>query len=319
MSKSGNKSESKPESNVIKGDFPLESPPPEKEKASEKEKEKEETTCIGLVSPGEMGASVGAAAVSQGARVIWAGEGRSETTHKRARKAGLTDCKTVERMASEASIIISICPPHDAEAVAKSVIDAGFKGLYVEANAISPMKAEGLAHLLRQASIEVVDGGIVGGPAWTAEAGTRLYLSGRWAEIVERVFEGSVLETTHINDAPGSASAMKMCYAAYTKGTAALLTAILGVADLHRVRLELEGQWGDDFAIRTYHHLTASSGKAWRFVGEMREIADTFQESGMPGGFHLAAAEIYERLARFKDEPADKVEDIIAALFDYPP
>ena len=145
---------------------------------------------------------------------------------------------------------------------------------------------------------------------------TRLFLSGRWAERIEQLFEGSALATQHINNAPGSASAMKMCYAAYSKGSAALLAAILKVADFHHVRLELEGQWGDNFTYGTYDRLTESSHKAWRFAGEMREIADTFGELGLPEGFHLAAAEIFERLAGFKDSPAKQVEEIIEALYD---
>ena len=57
--------------------------------------------------------------------------------------------------------------------------------------------------------------------------------------------------------------------------------------------------------------------KAWRFAGEMREISATFAASGLPGGFHSAAAEIYERLAEYKDcDPAPELERIIGTLLD---
>jgi hypothetical protein len=58
--------------------------------------------------------------------------------------------------------------------------------------------------------------------------------------------------------------------------------------------------------------------KAWRFVGEMEEIASTLRSVGMPGEFHDAAAEIYRRLSGFKDAAAAPaldamVEGLLAA------
>jgi hypothetical protein len=93
-----------------------------------------------------------------------------------------------------------------------------------------------------------------------------------------------------------------MGYAAYTKGTTALLTAILGMVEKEGVREELARQWGDSFTGQTVKRVCANTAKAWRFVGEMHEIAATFREAGLPGGFHEAAAEVFERLAAFKDQ-----------------
>jgi hypothetical protein len=56
--------------------------------------------------------------------------------------------------------------------------------------------------------------------------------------------------------------------------------------------------------------------KAWRYVGEMEEIAEAFENAGLPGGFHRAAAELCQRLEPFKDrtEPAPTIADVIATL-----
>jgi hypothetical protein len=43
--------------------------------------------------------------------------------------------------------------------------------------------------------------------------------------------------------------------------------------------------------------------KAWRYVGEMEEIAATFEAAGLPTGFHRAAADICARLAPLKIRP----------------
>ncbi|MBO6558051.1 MAG: NAD(P)-dependent oxidoreductase [Pseudomonadales bacterium] len=267
-------------------------------------------TTIGLISPGAMGASVGAAALSDGKNVVWASEGRSADTHQRAESAGLRDCGTLDDLVASADIILSVCPPHDAEPVAKSVADRNFSGVFVDCNAISPMKTVKLSEQFDR----FVDGGIVGGPAWRSEAGTCLYLSGIEANEIAQLFTGSPLHTQVISDDIGAASAMKMTFAAYTKGSTALLVAILGVAERYGVRETLEQQWGESFTTQTHQRVLGSSHKAWRFSGEMLEIAETFAGAELPGGFHQAAAEVFERLAVFKEGNADSVEQLLVEL-----
>src|SRR5262245_55360173 len=91
---------------------------------------------VGLLHPGEMGAAVGRCLTAAGHTVLWAPDGRSEQTAARAKAAGLTDAGTARKLAAEAAVILSICPPHSALDVAWAV--HGFTGLYLDANAISP-------------------------------------------------------------------------------------------------------------------------------------------------------------------------------------
>lgn len=267
---------------------------------------------IGLISPGKMGASVGAAAVSRGHTVIWAGGGRSDSSHNRATEAGLQDCGSLQALYSTSDILLSVCPPHDAESVAEAVVSAGFDGLFVDCNAISPAKTRSIAAGFKDG--QFVDGGIIGGPAWHRDAGTCLYLSGTEASRVETIFQESPLHVRVVSDEIGAASALKMVFAAYTKGSTALLTAILAVAEKEGVRADLERQWGEQFTNRTHGQLAGSSEKAWRFAGEMREIAETFEAAGMPGGFHNSAAEVFEQLATFKDNPATTIDEMLSVL-----
>ena len=161
----------------------------------------------GILHPGAMGATVAAACSGT---VLWAGEGRSEATRKRADHAGLTDVGDIAPMAAEADILISVCPPHGAEALADEVADAGFAGCYVDANAIAPETARRIAARFEN----FVDGGLIGPPAVRAGT-TRLYLSGRDASRVAARFEASALEARVLHGGgPGTASALKMAYAA---------------------------------------------------------------------------------------------------------
>ena len=269
-------------------------------------------TVIGLISPGQMGASIGAAASHSATRVIWAGDGRSKASHTRASDAGLENGGTIDTLVKDSDIILSVCPPHNAEDVARQVKQRAFPGLFVDCNAIAPEKSRQIAE--RFGYQNFVDGGIVGGPAWKSESGTRLYLSGDRSKEIAALFNNSPLETTISPGEIGAASAMKMVFAAYTKGTTALLAAILGVAEKEGVRNVLESQWGQPFTEQTHQRVVANSAKAWRFEGEMQEIAATFENAGLPGGFHAAAAVVFERLAQFKDEPAADIVELLKAL-----
>lgn len=260
-------------------------------------------TRLGILHPGEMGISIAASASHNGHPVYWLSQARSPRTRERAEKSNLQEIDSLHRFCQICEMIISVCPPHAAEDIAHSVAAAGFKGLYLDANAISPQRAIRMGQMLAAQGIQFVDGGIIGGPAWKPGE-TWLYLSGEQAHRVETCFSDGPLETRIVGKDIGKASALKMCYAAYTKGTTALLAAILGAAESLGVRDELYQHWEMDengFSERVNQRTARAALKAWRFAGEMQEIASTFDEAGLPDGFHLSAAEIFQRLAGFKD------------------
>jgi 3-hydroxyisobutyrate dehydrogenase-like beta-hydroxyacid dehydrogenase len=231
--------------------------------------------------------------------------------------AGLKDAGTMKELCSTCEVLLAVCPPHAAEDVAQRVTRHAFDGLYLDANAIAPERVRRICQTLEAAGATFVDGGIVGGPAWKPGT-TCLYLSGREAETVAALFSAGPLSVRVIGDQIGTASALKMCYAARTKGTTALQCAILATAEEFGVREELQRQWaqdGTDPAARIPERARNVTAKAWRFAGEMEEIAATFEDAGLPGGFHHAASEIYDRLARFKNAPATpSLEEVLAAL-----
>ena len=250
-------------------------------------------TTIGLLHPGEMGAALGHALRRRGHVVLWTSAGRSGATARRADDAGLIDAGTLEQLAERSDVILSVCPPHAAVEVAASVASAS--ALYVDANAIAPATARAIA--AERDSSRFVDAGIIGPPP-RDRGTTRLYLSGREAAAVAGLFEGTPVDARVVSDEVGHASAVKMTYAAWTKGTAALLLAIRAVAEAEGVGDPLMAEWqlslpqlpeAVDRAARS------AAAKGWRWVGEMEEIAATFATAGQPDGFHRAAAEIYRR------------------------
>jgi 3-hydroxyisobutyrate dehydrogenase-like beta-hydroxyacid dehydrogenase len=261
---------------------------------------------VGLLHPGEMGATVGAAAKAAGARVIWASEDRSPASRRRASAYELEDLGSIDRLVATADFVISICPPHSAFEVARSVAARRFPGVYIDANAVSPARARAMAGVIENAGGTFVDGGIIGPPA--ARPGTtRLYLSGREVARVAELFRNSVLETVQMHAPVGAASALKMAYSSWTKGSAALLIALRAFAIAEGIDAQLLAEWRrslPDLPARSEETFHLNARKAWRFVGEMEEMADTFQAAGLPTGFAFAAKEIYQRLNDYKDASA---------------
>lgn len=269
-------------------------------------------TAIGFLHPGAMGAQL--AATCSGDR-RWVPSGRSAATRDRAEVAGLRACPSLPELADTCGTIVSVCPPAEAVAVADAVAATGFDGLYVDANAIAPETARHIGGRFER----FVDSGIIGPPP--VQAGTtRLYLSGAEASALGSRWDGSPLEVRVVDGGAGAASAVKMCFAAWTKGTSALLLAIRALAESENVTDAIVGEWATSMPeLIDRAELTAPAVglKAWRFVGEMEQIGAAFSSQGLPSGFHGAAAEVYRHLERFKDDdPGPALADVIDALID---
>lgn len=253
-------------------------------------------TTVGILHPGAMGAAVGATLAAHGHEVLWCSEHRSLATARRAHDARMIDVGTIAALVERAEVILSICPPHAALEVAAGV--AGYEGIYVDANAISPQTARTVSARVPR----YVDASIIGPPPRQPRT-TRLYLSGPDATYVTPLFAKTWLEPIVVPDA----SALKMAYAAWTKGTAALLIALLRTARHHGVEEELRNEWArsqPDLEQRASAATRAADDKAWRWEEEMREIARTFAAASQPIGFHVAAAEIYGATGRRSAPPS---------------
>lgn len=279
------------------------------------------TDTIGLLHPGEMGASVGAAARGNDGQVLWASEGRGLETRARAVAAGLTDVETLSALVERSRIILGVCPPHAATEVARAVAGRRFSGIYVDANAVSPDTTREVRGIVEAGGASFVDGGIIGPPARTPGT-TRLYMSGDESERVAACFRSGPLEAQVLDGPSGAASALKMAYAAWTKGSAALLIAIRTLAINEGIDEALTHEWDLSQAglpARSAGAVRSNARKAWRFSGEMEEIADTFAAAGLPDGFHRAAAEIYRRMTDYKDTAAaPSVEEVAARILAEP-
>jgi 3-hydroxyisobutyrate dehydrogenase-like beta-hydroxyacid dehydrogenase len=222
-------------------------------------------------------------------------------------------------------VILSVCPPHAAVDVARQVAAAGYAGCYVDANAISVATAEQVAGIVTAAGAAYVDGGIIGQPPEVA-GHTRLYLSGPRADEVRVLFNRSMLDARVAEGPPYAASTVKMAYAAWTKGSSALLLAARALARAGGVERTLLTEWSlsqKALGQQSERAAGAAAAKGWRWVAEMEEIAASMAAAGLPSGFHEAAADIFDRAARAETpatrpsaapEPPSTLDSIMSAL-----
>ena len=274
------------------------------------------TRTVGLLHPGEMGSAVGATLVAGGARVLWASEGRSAATRARAAELGLEDAGTIGSVARTSEVIVSVAPPHGALEVARAVAALGFHGVYVDANAVAPGTGREIGAVVEKAGARFVDGGIIG-PANRKPGAARIYLSGQGAAAVASLFAAGPIDAVVLDAPAGAASALKMAYAGWTKGSQALLAAMRAFAIAEGVEAALLAEWKisqPDVPARSERAFSDNARKAWRFVGEMDEIASSLAAAGLPAEFHLGAREIYTRLAVYKDTAPPTVEDAAKTL-----
>lgn len=268
-------------------------------------------TTLGFLHPGQMGVTI---AANADATKVWAGLGRSPETAERARSADMDDVGTVEALCEASDVVVSVCPPAAAVSVAEEVAGLGFSGTYVDANAIAPTTSLRIAKLFS----DYVDGGIIGPPA-VKPGTTRLYLAGARADELTAVWSNSALDARAISDTAdqAAASALKMAYAGWTKGQGALLLAVNALARSAGIADELWAEWDisqPGLVERSNRMAPGVSRKAWRFSGEMAEIAATMADAGLPTGFHHGAEDLYQRMSEFKDGPEPDLDRVLSAI-----
>ena len=247
-----------------------------------------------------MGAGIGARLVARGLHVITSLAGRSEASAKRAHAAGMVAVSDQE--CAQADFFLSICPPSDALALAEkmaSLIAPGNKKpIYVDCNAVSPPTKVMIGNVILKAGAPFVDVGIIGLPPKEGHS-PFLHASGPDAEKFG-VLNDFGIKVNVINGPIGAASALKMSYAGITKGTTALGSMMMlaatraGVAD--KLRGELERSH-PAFIANFQRAVPDMFDKAYRFVGEMQEIADFVGEDKQAEQMYLAIADFYTRIA----------------------
>ena len=281
---------------------------------------------VGLLSPGDMGHSVGQTLVEHGMRVITCLQARSERTRGLAQKAGIADVPTYGDLVQEADLLLSIMVPAQAKVaagvVAQAVMETGAELVYADCNAIAPQTVCQIANILTATGVQFVDASIVGGPP-RGGSSPRLYASGPDTTAFEALADYG-LHVVVIGKEVGLASALKMCYGALTKGSSALYIELLTAARALGVGEALAREFQDSQSamLQRMQRLPGVSMKSRRWVGEMEEIDKCFEGVGLAPSMFAGAAEVYRLLGSTPladrtpedADPLPSLEEMIAVL-----
>ncbi|MFD4786248.1 DUF1932 domain-containing protein [Streptomyces sp. NPDC058459] len=265
-----------------------------------------------------MGAAVGAQLRAVGVRVLWCPAGRGTATRKRAADAGLEAVVDLGELVAQCSVLLSICPPAAAEDVARRVGDYGFRGIYVEGNAVTPARVRRIATALPAA--QVLDGSVIGSPP---RGGKRpaLFLAGaaEATEQVEKLFADTDVRIRVLCDELGRASALKLAYTSYQKASRILAALSYAAAAEHGVEdelLEVAGGRSGSYLTET-GYFAKTAARAWRWAPELEEAAQLLRDAGLPDGPVSGAAAALERWLPLKDTEGEP-DDVLALLHGEP-
>jgi len=262
---------------------------------------------VALYAPGDMGAAIGRVLVEHGVEVVCNLAERSRRTIGLAEKAGIRDTGDDLTAIDGSDLVLSILPPSRAlplaERLASAIGLAESRPIYVDLNALSPSTVVEIGEVVDQVGGPFLDGGIIGGPPRAGGTkGPRIYLSGD-PDLVDVAMglRACGLDAQAVPGGVGAASALKMCYAAITKGLTAIATQSLTAARAYGIDRELSRELAASQRLlldRFERSLPDMAPKAYRWVGEMEEIARTFNDIGVDPRTFLGAAATYDMVGR---------------------
>ena len=250
---------------------------------------------IAVFHPGAMGSKLAAQLVAAGHEVHWVPEGRSEASAVRASEAGLIGTPFAAAVGVAEAVLCS-CAPQGAVDIAKQVGRAGFAGLYIEANPLSPMSLREAQSAVPAATF--VDAGVVGPPPTGGPSPTHLMLSGAAADQAAELWAGTAVTPMVVGAEPGAASAAKSSYALYNKGKAALAVLAFQLAEKHGVTDALTAQQvrADAGSLKDPSLPDQLRSVAWRWGPEFDELAETLDVVGLDGDAARALRQVWTKL-----------------------
>ncbi|QFQ99267.1 NAD(P)-dependent oxidoreductase [Streptomyces phaeolivaceus] len=280
------------------------------------------TSTIGLLHPGSMGSAFGAQLRARGHIVLWCPDGRSDTTRRRAERAGL-EAAALPELVSRSDVLLSLCPPAAAEETAGQVAELGVSEagtIYVDANAVSPSRVVNIAD--RLAPTPVIDAAVVGSPPVGGKSPT-LYLSGavEQADRIAELFAGTDVRTHILGDSIGKASALKLAYSSYQKVSRVLAAVAYGAADTYGVADELlviAAKRTRSYLVET-DYIPKTAARAWRWGPELEDAAALLADAGLPDSLMHAVAATLARWDGNRDDQLDIAEALEALRLERDP
>ena len=237
-----------------------------------------------------MGHAVGREFRASGLEVLTCLSGRSPRTRRLAGSAGFRDLPSLETLAEQADLILSILVPEAAVALAEEVARAmkstGGHPVFADCNAVSPATSRRIGSIICEAGGHYLDASIIGPPPGKGQP-PRFYVSGSNAAVLSQL-DGRGIAVKWIGSDIGRASAIKMCYAGLTKGTLALHAAVLTSAEALGLSEELRSElaYSQGQALKAMEQVKRVPAKAFRWIrgngGDCPDLRERRRRLGDP-------------------------------------
>ncbi|NNH69062.1 DUF1932 domain-containing protein [Nocardia uniformis] len=269
-----------------------------------------------------MGSAVAARLVAAGYDVTWCPAGRSTDTRDRADRAGLRPVTDLSALLARADTVISICPAAVAEDVAHTVSEHGYSGVYIDANATKPATMAAIEQRVSDGGASAVVDAVISGSPPTDSTSPRIYLAGPSTPTAsaQELLSDSGLDARVLGERVGAASALKMATASYLRSARLLAAIAHGLADAHDVTdalvAEAEMLGADLLADRSA--LPGVAARGWRWTDELRDIADTLAEAGLPSVLAADSSVLYERFRSAKDQSTIGIDEVLKLIATSP-
>jgi 3-hydroxyisobutyrate dehydrogenase-like beta-hydroxyacid dehydrogenase len=274
---------------------------------------------IAIIAAGEMGSGVGARLHQRGVAVMTSLAGRGAASAERARRAGMVAIDDDEALVAASDIVLSILPPAEAVALAQRLAPAlaRTKGrvLYVDCNAVAPATVRAISDIVGATGARFADIGIIGGPPRDGYS-PHLYASGEVAGEL-RALRDFGLDIRLVEGGIGAASALKLSYAAMTKGLTAIAIAVARGGATGQVAAALRAEFAESqpqLLAWLQRQIPTVPPKAYRWVGEMEEIA-RFLGDDATAELFAGAAHVYDAVAARWAESGEAGLGFLADLY----
>ena len=211
-------------------------------------------------------------------------------------------------------MIVSVCPPEFAEEIAEQVARQSYQGTFIDANAISPERAQRMAHRFERAARgSLIEASSV--PPSTTRNRTWLCLSGDHAASVAPYFQQGLSKSKSWRRHRPRVCIENVFRRLFERlGRAGLRRAGRGPATECLRRSQTAVGSRRPFPFRSGTRDSRAAPKAWRYIGEMPRSRPPSRSAGLPPKFHRAAGEIFRRLEDFKGNEGPGLKDVLGTL-----
>lgn len=250
--------------------------------------------------------------------------GLREAMLRRYRDAGIAGCETPAEALADAGVVFSLVTADQARAAAEAAAAAVAPGaLWLDCNSCSPATKRAAAAAIEAGGGRYVDVAVMA-PVAKARHRTPLLVSGVHADAAAALLRELGMRPARAGDAVGDASSIKMIRSIMIKGLEALTAECLLAARRAGVEAAVLGSLREsdpdiDWAARGSYNFERMMVHGARRAAEMREVAATIAELGLPNRMTGAAAEWQAEIAGLgldggPDDAADRADRILARL-----